>query len=196
MKNPIKISKQAIRIPKPQPKKLRIVRNGKTPSKEELLDIIRPLIPEIPPQVVKNTPKKALIRLIEEYIANKPLTPPTVDFDMKETDAGTEVTINWVVHLIPRAVYWPKLRAFLQMSDTPDTYEWQAGKVVKVKADETGLEYWIDSDAQNLQSVTDVGSTTTNTITAQKFITTGGKSSQFVTWDWTLRSIQQFTYFV
>jgi len=93
-KNPTKISKQAIRIPKPQPKKLRIVRNGKTPSKEELLEMIRPLIPEIPPQVVKNTPKKALIRLIEEYIANKPLTPPTVDFDMKETDAGTEVTIN------------------------------------------------------------------------------------------------------
>jgi hypothetical protein len=36
---------------------------------------------------------------------------------MKETDAGTEVTINWVTHLIPRAVYWPKLRNLQQMWD-------------------------------------------------------------------------------
>jgi hypothetical protein len=91
---PIKISKETIRIPKPQPKKLRIVRNGKTPTKEELLELIKPLIPDIPKEVVKTIPKKALTRLIEEYIANKPLTPPTVDFYMKETDAGTEVTIN------------------------------------------------------------------------------------------------------
>ena len=137
---PTKISKQAIRIPKPQPKKLRIVRNGKdwkTPTREELIEMIKPLIPEIP----KNVPKKALERFLEEYIAKKPLTPLTVDFNMKETDAGTEVTINWVKHLIPRAVYWPKLRNFIQMGDTPDSYEWQAGKVVIVKQDESGLEY-------------------------------------------------------
>ena len=139
-KTPIKISKQAIRIPKPQPKKLRIVRNGKTPTREELLAIIEPLIP-IPKEIVKKVPKKAIEKFIEEYIAKKPLTPLTVDFYMKETDAGTEVTINWVTHLIPRAVYWPKLRSFLQMSDTPDSFEWQAGKVVVVKQDESGLEY-------------------------------------------------------
>jgi len=130
MKTPIKISKEAIRIPKPQPKKLRIVRNGKdgkTPTREELLEMIKPLIPDIPKEVVKTIPKKALTRLIEEYIANKPLTPPTVDFYMKETDAGTEVTINWVVHLIPRAVYWPKLRNLQQMWDVSVTNpsEWQ-----------------------------------------------------------------------
>ena len=92
-KNPIKISKQAIRIVKPQPKKLRIVRDGKTPTREELLAMITPLIP-IPKEVVNKVPKKALIKFMEEYIAKKPLTPLTVDFDMKETDAGTEVTIN------------------------------------------------------------------------------------------------------
>ena len=141
MKTPIKISKEAIRIPKPQPKKLRIVRNGKTPTKEELLELIKPLIPDIPKEIVKTIPKKALTRLIEEYIANKPLTPPIVDFYMQETDAGTEVTINWVVHLIPRAVYWPKLRNFVQMGDTPDSFEWQWWKIVTVKQDESGLEF-------------------------------------------------------
>lgn len=41
------------------------------------------------------------------------------------------------------------------MGDTPDSYQGQAGKVVKVSADEQRLEYGVDSDAQDLQSVTD-----------------------------------------
>ncbi len=47
-------------------------------------------------------------------------------------------------------------------------------------------EWTTDSDAQNLQSVTDIGNTTTNSIEAQSFVTTWGTSADFVKWDWTL----------
>ena len=47
--------------------------NGKTPTKQELLDMIEPLIPDIP----KTISKKEVVKLIEDYIAKIKIEPPT-----------------------------------------------------------------------------------------------------------------------
>lgn len=149
----------------------------KTPTKEELLELIAPLIPKIP----KNLTKGEIKALIAEYIEKSKVEPPTIDFEMKETPEGTEIMIGGKKHLIPRAVYAPKMRNFIQLWDTPWTYVGGAGKVVKVNATETGLEYWVvDTATPTLQEVTDEGNTTTNDIEANSFIKTGGGSSQFL----------------
>lgn len=113
---PKKISLEAIKIQKPQPKRLRIVRNGKdgkTPTREELLSIILPLIPEAP----KTASKREIKKMIEDYIEQSVKTPPSLDFEIKETDLWTEIFINGKKHIIPKAIYWPKLRNIQQMGD-------------------------------------------------------------------------------
>jgi microcystin-dependent protein len=124
---PIKISQEVIRIQKPQPKKLRIVRNGKdgkTPTREELLSIIAPLIPEAP----KTSSRREIKKLIEDYIAKSVKEPPSLDFEIKETDLWTEIFINGKKHIIPKAIYWPKLRNLQQMGDVSliNPTDWQS----------------------------------------------------------------------
>lgn len=62
---------------------------------------------------------------------------------------------------------------FTQLADVPYNYKGQSGKVLKVNTNETGLIFGQDNDAQDLQSVTNVGSTTDKTITALGFIGDG-----------------------
>lgn len=52
---------------------------------------------------------------------------------------------------------------FLALTDTPSTYSGQSTKIVRVKTDETGLEFVTpSSEADTLDTVTDRGATTTN----------------------------------
>lgn len=56
--------------------------------------------------------------------------------------------------------------AFTDLTDTPSSYTSQGTKIVRVKADETGLEFVTpSSEADTLQTVTDRGATTTNELT-------------------------------
>ncbi len=61
---------------------------------------------------------------------------------------------------------------FTQLDDTPKSYVGQSGKIVKVKTDESGLEFGSSLETQNLQAVTDIGATTTNNITVNSLTET------------------------
>jgi hypothetical protein len=70
---------------------------------------------------------------------------------------------------------------FTALTDTPSSYASQGTKIVRVKSDESGLEFVTpSSEADTLQTVTDRGATTTKDITAKSFIKTGGLSSEFL----------------
>jgi hypothetical protein len=59
-----------------------VPQDGKTPTKEELLTLMKPLIPKIN----KNLTKGEIKEIIADYIEKSKVEPPTLDFDMKETD--------------------------------------------------------------------------------------------------------------
>jgi hypothetical protein len=64
-------------IPEPIPAK-----DGKTPTKEELLALMKTVIPKIN----KNLTKGEIKEIIADYIEKSKVETPTLDFDMKETD--------------------------------------------------------------------------------------------------------------
>lgn len=167
-KNPIRINKQSSKIKTTEPRKLRIVRDWKTHTREELLSIIAPLIPEAPKTASKRETKK----MIKDYIEQSVKTPPSIDFEIKETDLWTEIFINGKKHIIPKAVYWPKLRNLQQMGDvsfSTNPANWQS----LVFRD----WYWQNEEVAptpttpTLQQVTDEGNTTTNDILVDAKIT-------------------------
>lgn len=125
-------------IPEPIPWK-----NALPPTKEELIAIIQPLIPE--PIKPKEVSKKSLLKMIDDKISEIKLNPET-EFDVKETAQWTEITVNGKKHLIPQAVYWPKLRNFNQLGDVPWTYVGKNWKSLRVNTTETGLEYYTPTD--------------------------------------------------
>lgn len=155
----------------------------KAPTQEELLALIRPLIPDAP----KTASRAELKKMIGDYIEKHKWTAPTLEFEVKETDQGTEIYINWKKHIIPKAVYAPKLRNLQQMGDVsvvnPDSGQ---GLIFRDG-------YWVNEDittwVPTLQQVTDEGNTTTNDIEANSFIKTGGTSSEFLKADGSLNAV-------
>ncbi len=138
-----------------------LIPEPKMPSREELLALMKEIIPDAP----KTASKREIIRMIGDYIEKNKQEPPTLDFSITDTDQGTVIMINGVKHIIPRAVYAPKLRTFLQMADTPDSYSGQSGKFARVNSTETGLDFanstgWVTSVSGTTNRITVTGTTT------------------------------------
>jgi len=89
-------------------------------------------------------------------------------------------------------------KAFKNLTDAPHSYNGQGGKTVKVKTDETGLEFGVDSDQQDLTDVLTNGSTfeafsknllsypytiaeTSSTVTTIVYTTSGGTITKTIT---------------
>lgn len=172
---------------------------------EELREIIAPMIPKVKDwKDWKNPSKKELKELLKETISEDDIVDKVIkklpkdeqpEIDVGEDRWGQYIKKDWKKMYIKSGwmpvAWW--VHDFILLRDTPDSYDWQAWKVVKVKADASWLEFWTDSDAQDLQSVTDIGNVTTNSIEASAFVTTWGTSSDFVKGDGSLDSRQYLT---
>lgn len=123
--------------------------DGKTPTPAELLKLIKPLIPEPIPwkngkpfpeakvkQMVNKNVDKKIESIIEEVSARG-------NASIEQTPDGMNLIIDGKKHHIQTSVYWPKQRNFIQLGDSPWTYQWSAGKFLKVNSTETGIEYWV-----------------------------------------------------
>lgn len=122
-------------------------------KREEIIELIRPLIPN----VSKYMSRDELVGILRR---KKSLEEKT--FNIREDQEGIWITVNWDRNfLIPTQVMWPKMRAFNQLIDVPQFYEGQAGKVVKVNSTEDGtlkatlstriptgiLSFWVGASA-------------------------------------------------
>lgn len=156
-------------------------KNGKTPTKTELKKLIKEVFPE----------DKLLQKLIDKL--------PTQE--VESIEIGEDRNWQWIskngkkmyIKSVSNIGAWMStwVYDFIALRDTPNSYAGQAWKSVKVKSDETGLEFGDAGGSQNLQEVTDEGNTTTNDIEANSFIKTGGTSSQFLKAD---GSVDSSTY--
>jgi hypothetical protein len=117
--------------------------DGKTPTEEELLSLIIPRIPEpIPWKPGKDIPVGKVKKIVEEVVGT--IEFPTIDiwedqrgqWIMKD---GKKMYIKSVSNIWAWMSTW--VVDFIALRDTPSSYIGQASKTVKVKADETGLEF-------------------------------------------------------
>lgn len=113
----------------------------------------------------KSFPKEEVKKMVDKSIAKK-LPELMEELEGKgqvwveQAQEGYNLVINWKKHFVPNAVYWPKLRNFIQLGDSPWTYRGSAGKVLAVNATEDGIEY-ISAGSGSVQTVT--GLNTDNT---------------------------------
>jgi hypothetical protein len=130
-------------------------KDGKTPTNDELLSLIRPLIASIrvpTAQEVANLIPVPEAPQIEEIIPQLPKLGEEIR-DSLELLTGEErldkSAIRGLDELIDKKVKFigggSTARNFYQLLDT-GSYAGQGGKVVKVKSDESGLEYGVATD--------------------------------------------------
>ena len=151
-------------------KKLNI-QDGKTPTKEEIINIITPLIPKPEPQEKINTADivikasklsvdelKSEIPTVEQVVNLVPILGEKVRDSLEILPDGEKLNIDAIQNLrseldrAKREITQPintGFKAFRNLTDAPHSYKDQAGKVLKVKANETGLEFGVDSDSAN-----------------------------------------------
>jgi len=120
-------------------------KNGKTPTKTELKALIKEVFPE----------DKLLQKLIDKL--------PTQE--VESIEIGEDRNWQWIskngkkmyIKSVSNIGAWMStwVYDFIALRDTPNSYAGQAWKSVKVKSDETGLEFGDAGGSQNLQEVTD-----------------------------------------
>lgn len=143
---------------------------GDKPSKEELLEIIEPLIPEPIKGEDGYTPVKGkdyftdedIKKIIDSVIDVIP-EPEVVNYDkvvkdvikqLPKIEKPKEINIDDLVSKLKDKISYSDLKDlpqalrvsardydFIELKDVPNSYKGQAGKVVSVKSDETGLEF-------------------------------------------------------
>jgi hypothetical protein len=143
------------------------------PGKDAVVDynsIIISVLKQIP-AVDLDPIKKELKEEVKKYYESAPRTrilnsggPTTrlgelVDVNLEGATNGQVLALgpngNW--HAVDMS---GGVSSFVDLTDTPDTYTGQSTKIVRVKADETGLEFVTpSSEADTLQTVTDRGRT-------------------------------------
>lgn len=105
-------------------------KDGKSPTKTELKKLIKEVFPED--------------KLIQKVIDKMPIQEvETIEI---WEDRGGKFLKKWEKKMYLTSGIWPVMSTgvhdFLHLTDAPSSYEWQSWKVVKVKSDETGLEFW------------------------------------------------------
>jgi len=121
---------------------------GDSPKKAELLELITPLIP-IPMDGITPTDEEltALIKpLIPEPIPGKDGEMPEAKFEnqkisFKNPDGTWKTLVDFSKILGNFMGSGGGIRDFLSLFDTPESYVGKAGKIVKVNAGETALEF-------------------------------------------------------
>ncbi len=167
--------------------------DGHTPTEKEIVSIIKPLIPK-PIKGDKGEDGKDVDENVINDIqakVNRALDISSRDYDLSElkdvSPSIANATNGQVLKKNSTTGLWEAgndtgSTSFITLTDTPSTYSGQAGKYPVVNGTETGLEFGTITPpaTPSLQQVTDVGATTTNNITANSFIKTGGTSSEFL----------------
>ena len=160
--------------------------DGITPTDEELISLIKPLIPEVKDgndgkdyilteKDKKEIAKSIKVPVIEKIIEKTIVEQPIITNEIKEVavaDTGEQIVdkinelpieeeyqigIKHILGLedyseVSRLAKTPRgfgggstARNFYQLNDTPDNYVGQALKALRVKADESGLEFFTGS---------------------------------------------------
>ena len=162
--------------------------DGKTPTKTEIKKIIKEVIPDeklediIEEKVEKTIDEKKIIEEVVKKIPKPKDWKPWKDWkDLKFEDLTPrqKAQLEWPEW--PRGIPW--VWVWIATGGT-------TGQVLAKKSDTNYDTEWINDPAESdtLQSVTDRGNVTTETIEAQSFVTTWGLSTDFVKGDGTLDS--------
>lgn len=101
-------------------------------KREEIIDLVRPLIPSVSKYMSRDEVMGILKRkrALEERVIN-----------VREDQEGIWILVDGNKFLIPTQVMWPKMRAFTQLIDAPQNYDWAAWKAVFVNDEWNGLVF-------------------------------------------------------
>lgn len=134
------ISREPKKITPQKIKRVYVRKQEPQMSVEDIRSIIRPMIPKSP----RVMSAQEVQSIIDNKISSLPKTP---ELDIRQDQDGTWITWKDTPILIPQQVLWPKMRSFLQLNDTPDTYYGSALKSVRVNSTATGLEFYTPSSS-------------------------------------------------
>jgi hypothetical protein len=182
--------------------------DGKTPTREELLDIIRPLIPQVrdgkdgkdgKDYILTNLDKKQIAKEIQIPVVEKVIEKTEV---IRETPIITEITKEVenkdngeqiITKINEDETSLIKKEKIEGLDETfKNNHDDLLNRAVSIVDSRTSflinkvsnLSQKVDNinpvETQDLQAVTDLGSTTTNSIEAPSFVVTGGTPSEFL----------------
>jgi hypothetical protein len=177
------------------------VKDGHTPTKQELLDIIKPLIPKISTKDISQEVYNTLSEEIKDLIPTREEIEKGIEDSLIEKlpQLGTQFRDGLELLKEENRLDFSAIKGFEK------TEQGILDRAVSIVDNRTSflinkvsnLSEKVDKiptvETQDLQAVTDLGSTTTNSITAQAFITTGGTSADFVKGDGSLDSSTYLT---
>ena len=118
-------------------------KDGKTPTKTELKKLIKEVFPEdkLLQKLIDRLPVQEVesIEIGEDQWGQWISKNDKKMYIKRVSNIGAGMS-TWVVY-------------FLGLLDAPDSYVWQGGKVVKVKGDETGLEFSAEGGGGQVNSI-------------------------------------------
>lgn len=117
--------------------------DGKTPTRQELISLIKPLIPKLPEQQkidIELIIKQVLARLPDQENDSADEIKKKLESLSGEARLDASAIKNLPSAKITRGGAGG-IKTFKALTDTPSTYIDQAGKFVVVKSNETGLEF-------------------------------------------------------